>query len=73
MRGSKSIRVIKRDERSDAVKTTAEHKPNPAEGVRILVSGWVRERQQRSEEFRHNYTNMLKEFGFRLPRASTRG
>ncbi len=73
MRQGKSIRIIKRDQRGDAGKTIAEHKPDSAESVRILVTGWVRERQQRSEDFRQNYTNTLKEFGFYLPRASARG
>jgi hypothetical protein len=66
------IRVIKRGQQP-----TAEDEPaaapvsrpasEPARTVKTVVSGWVREHQQRAEEFRSNYAALLKEAGFNTP------
>ncbi|HEX8335705.1 MAG TPA: hypothetical protein VF621_03200 [Pyrinomonadaceae bacterium] len=35
--------------------------------VRDVVSDWVRDHRQRSEEFRRNYSTLLGEVGFKTP------
>jgi hypothetical protein len=35
--------------------------------VRDVVSDWVRDHKRRSEEFRHNYSTLLGEMGFKSP------
>ena len=35
--------------------------------VREVVSDWVRDHRQRSDEFRRNYSTLLGEMGFKTP------
>ena len=35
--------------------------------VRDVVSDWVRDHRQRSDEFRRNYSTLLGEMGFKAP------
>jgi hypothetical protein len=35
--------------------------------VKEVVSDWVRDHRQRSEEFRRNYSTLLGELGFKAP------
>ena len=35
--------------------------------VKEVVSDWVRDHRQRSDEFRRNYSALLGEVGFKLP------
>ena len=35
--------------------------------VKEVVSDWVRDHRQRSEEFRRNYSTLLGEMGFKTP------
>lgn len=35
--------------------------------VRDVVSDWVRDHRQRSDEFRRNYSSLLGEMGFKSP------
>jgi len=35
--------------------------------VRDVVSDWVRDHRQRSDEFRRNYSTLLGELGFKTP------
>ena len=35
--------------------------------VRDVVSDWVRDHRQRSDEFRRNYSTLLGEMGFKTP------
>ncbi len=35
--------------------------------VRDVVSDWVRDHRQRSDEFRRNYSSLLGEMGFKTP------
>jgi hypothetical protein len=37
--------------------------------LREVVSGWVREHQRRTEEFRQNYSTLLSSLGFKSPAA----
>ena len=76
MRQDRQVRVIKRDKRERAGGTDKEA-PVPVERtsereLRTVVSGWVSEHRRRSEEFRQNYSNMLRHVGFLPPRAASR-
>lgn len=68
----KQIRLVKRHQKTyepptpDAGQPPA---PNTEREARSVVSGWVREHQRRSEEFRRNYSALLGKFGFNAPWA----
>jgi len=66
------IRVIKRGQQQASKEETAapaaaRAEAEPARSVKTVVSGWVREHQQRAEEFRSNYTALLRDVGFKAP------
>jgi hypothetical protein len=75
MQQNRPVRVIKRDQRESADSATATPAPltestEIAERkLKTVVSGWVREHQQRSEEYRRMFASLLKETGFRPSRA----
>ena len=79
MKQDKLIRVIKRDQREQierpAPAGTAgeEHGADDARKVRTVVSDWVREHRQHSDELWQTYVRHLKELGFRAPSALARG
>ena len=75
MQQNRSIRVIKHHQRAETESRTkaagsARQEPSERE-LKTVVSGWVREHQQRSEEYRRALTDLLKKSGFGAPRATT--
>lgn len=77
MQQTKQVRVIKGGRaareaeaaRETAVATNAGVKSAAAavREVRDVVSDWVRDHRQRSDEFRRNYSTLLGEMGFKTP------
>ncbi len=77
MNPNRTIRIIKRGQRAraeGAAQTPPAAGPaTPSEReVRTVVSAWVREHQQRTEEFRRTFAATLRESGFSLLRAASR-
>lgn len=76
MQQNRPVRVIKRDKRgsadSAAAAPLAESTETAERKLKTVVSGWVREHQQRSEEYRQMFASLLKETGFRPSRAASR-
>ena len=75
MQQNRAIRIIKRGQRANeetaaqaAVAVSAE--PSERE-LKSVVSGWVREHRQRSEEYRRSFADLLKESGFRSTRVTS--
>jgi hypothetical protein len=69
---AKQIRVIKGGRaarETQAVQEVATVKTAAAavREVKEVVSDWVRDHRQRSEEFRRNYSALLGEMGFKTP------
>ncbi len=72
---SRPVRVIKRQQKQqiekpavvDKVKLVAERD----RGMRDIISGWVREHRQRTDEFWQTYTTQLEEIGFQPRRPRT--
>ena len=69
---AKQIRVIKGGRAArevEAAPQTAGVKSAAAavREVRDVVSDWVRDHRQRSDEFRRNYSTLLGEMGFKRP------
>jgi len=76
MQQNRAIRIIKQAQKvqvesstkavseGDAVETSERE-------LKSVVSGWVREHRQRSEEYRRSFADLLKESGFRSPRATS--
>lgn len=69
---AKQIRVIKggRAARETQVKQEVVSVKTAAAAVREVkevVSDWVRDHRQRSDEFRRNYSTLLGELGFKTP------
>jgi len=66
------VRVVKRERRQEDAASVG---PRPAAAapaareVKDVVSGWVREHQRRSEEFRNNYSTLLGQLGLTAPWA----
>ncbi len=68
---AKQIRVIKggraaretQPQQAASVKTAAA----AVREVKEVVSDWVRDHRQRSDEFRRNYSTLLGEMGFKTP------
>ena len=71
MEQTKRIRVIKggRAAREAQAQEPAGVKSAAAavREVKEVVSDWVRDHRQRSEEFRRNYSALLGEMGFKTP------
>ena len=69
MEQNRPVRVIKRDQRerteSVAKAVTEDGAETIERKLRTVVSGWVREHQERSEEYRRMFTSLLKETGLR--------
>jgi hypothetical protein len=64
MRQNRPVRIIKRDQRaraeSGATATQVEGQTQPTEReLKAVVSGWVREHRQRSEELRQSLRAMF--------------
>jgi len=71
MADAKRVRIIKRGasgQPSEPVQATAKSPVRDgSREMRGVVSGWVREHSQRAEEFRRNYSTLLKDLGFAPP------
>jgi hypothetical protein len=67
----KRVRIIKRGASEQPSETVQAAGRTPAgdgnREVRGVVSSWVREHSRRAEEFRSNYSTLLKELGFAPP------
>lgn len=72
MQNEKRVRIVKRG-RSQEAEAPINPRPAAAAGaareVKDVVSGWVREHQRRSEEFRNNYSTLLGQLGLTAPWA----
>lgn len=69
------IRVIKRESRqaegAPAVQAPARGAAQrPEREVKDVVSGWVREHQSRTDEFRRNFAHLLRDMGFAPPQLT---
>ena len=75
MKHNRQIRVIKQGQReraeslSQAVAVADNAEPSERE-LKTVVTGWVREHRQRSEEYRRAFADLLKQSGFQPPRAA---
>ena len=73
MEHEKRVRIVKRGLKNGAA---APADPRPADAApaareaKDVVSGWVREHQRRSEEFRNNYSTLLGQLGLTAPWAA---
>ena len=75
---NRPVRIIKREQRGqqapEAAPAAAAAPSAPAErDIKTVVSGWVSEHRRRTDEFRRNYTDLLKGVGFSSPLPSARG
>ena len=69
---AKQIRVIKGGRAARETQATQESVSVKSAAVAVrevkeVVSDWVRDHRQRSEEFRRNYSALLGEMGFKTP------
>jgi hypothetical protein len=75
MKQNRAIRIIKRGQRAGVEKVAEVAKATSAEPsereLKSVVSGWVREHRQRSEEYRRSFADLLKESGFRSSRVTS--
>lgn len=65
------VRVIKRGEResvrqAEPVVSTVRTEPSERE-LKTVMSGWVREHKQRTEEYRRSFAGLLRQVGFTPP------
>ena len=72
MEQTKRIRVIKggraaREAEAAPQAATVKTAAAAVREVKEVVSDWVRDHRQRSEEFRRNYSTLLGEVGFKAP------
>ena len=69
MEQTKRIRVIKGGRKAEAAQPAVSVKSAAAavREVKDVVSDWVRDHRQRSDEFRRNYSALLGEMGFKTP------
>lgn len=65
------VRVIKRGQRESAESVVAAATPEHAESaepsereLKTVMSGWVREHRQRTEEYRRSFAGLLRQVGF---------
>ena len=73
MQQNRPVRVIKHNQRvrvESRAEAAGEVSAEPSEReLKTVVSGWISEHRQRSEEYRRALTDVLKPSGFRSPRA----
>ena len=72
MEQTKRIRVIKggraaREAEAAQEAVSVKSAAAAVREVRDVVSDWVRDHRQRSDEFRRNYSTLLGEMGFKTP------
>ena len=63
IKGGRAARETQAAQEAVGVKTAAA----AVREVKEVVSDWVRDHRQRSEEFRRNYSALLGEMGFKTP------
>jgi hypothetical protein len=78
MQQNRAIRIIKRGQKAGeenvakaAVAASAAAAEPTERELKSVVSGWISEHRQRSEEYRRAFADLLRESGFRSPRATT--
>ena len=69
MEHEKRVRIVKREDETRGGGRAVEARPAAAREAKDVVSGWVREHQRRSEEFRNNYSSLLGQLGLTAPWA----
>ncbi len=74
MEQTKRIRVIKGGRAAREAEAAQKQQPVSVKSaaaavreVKDVVSDWVRDHRQRSDEFRRNYSTLLGEVGFKTP------
>jgi hypothetical protein len=74
MKQNRTIRIVKQGQKANVenvAKTASELHTEPSEReLKSVISGWVSEHRQRSEEYRRAFSDLLRESGFRSPRAT---
>jgi endonuclease/exonuclease/phosphatase (EEP) superfamily protein YafD len=69
MKKNRPVRIIKHNQRvsgESLAKALGDARTQPSEReLKTVVSGWIREHRQRSEEYRRAFANLLKESGLR--------
>ncbi len=63
IKGGRAVREAEAAQQAPGVKSAAA----AVREVKEVVSDWVRDHRQRSEEFRRNYSSLLGEMGFKTP------
>ena len=63
IKGGRAAREAQAAQEAPGVKSAAA----AVREVRDVVSDWVRDHRQRSDEFRRNYSTLLGEVGFKAP------
>ena len=69
IKGGRAAREAKAAREAEGATQAAEKSAAAAvvREVRDVVSDWVRDHRQRSDEFRRNYSTLLGEMGFKSP------
>ena len=75
MKQNRAIRIVKRGQQANVehvaqAASAVNAEPSERE-LKSVVSGWIREHRQRSEEYRRSFADLLKESGFRSPRVTS--
>ena len=74
MKQQRQVRIIKRNQQQNAEVSSeglAAGGSQPSEReLKTVVTGWVREHRQRSEEYRQRISELLKRTGFQASRAA---
>ncbi len=64
MRENRPIRIIRKRDSAAIVEVSAQPKSHTAapteREIKSVVSGWVRDHQQRAEEFRRNFASLFQ-------------
>jgi hypothetical protein len=63
IKGGRTVREAEAAPQAASVKSAAV----TVREVKEVVSDWVRDHRQRSDEFRRNYSTLLGEMGFKTP------
>lgn len=76
MQQHRQVRIIKRGQRAQ-VETptqadTAANAVSSERKLKMVVSGWVREHQERAEEYKRMFATVLREAGLRPRRVASR-
>jgi hypothetical protein len=73
MKEKRPIRIIKRDERERAGQPAEAVAESPAVSserkLKSVISSWVRDHHERTEEYKRMFATILREAGLRPPRT----